>query len=164
MQTATLKKATQELGVSPEDVVFYNKLGNKAFIEINLKLPASPATDGAETAAKIAENHDIETAVKFLAQDNFAVEDGLERIIWLREGAGEKIRLIEVNRNGFPTGRIEAFYFAPFAEVPFKTYLADVTPEEWRQILSGKIPLPEGWTLEESREFLRSEFEVTSVG
>jgi hypothetical protein len=110
------------------------------------------------------ENHDIEKAVKFLAQNNFEVEDGLERIVWLRDGAGEKIRLIEVNRNGFPTGRIEAFYFAPFAEVPFKTYLADITPREWQQILSGEILLPEGWSLENRREFLRSEFEVESVG
>jgi len=112
----------------------------------------------------MTENHKLEKAVRFLAQDNFEVEDGLERIVWLRHGEGDKIRLIEVNRNGFPTGRIEAFYFAPSEEVPFKTYLADVTPEEWQRILSGEIPLPEGWSLEGCREFLRSEFEVASVG
>ncbi len=112
----------------------------------------------------MAENHNIEKAVAFLAKDNFEVEDGLERIVWLRHDAGDKIRLIEVNRNGFPVGRVEAFYFAPSEEVPFKTYLADVTPKEWQQILSGEIQLPEGWTLEGSREFLRSEFEVASVG
>lgn len=111
----------------------------------------------------MTENHDIEKAVKFLAQNNFEVEDGLERIIWLRNGTDKKIRLIEVNRNGFPTGRIEAFYFAPSEEVPFKTYLADITPEEWQQVINGEIPLPEGWSLEDSREFLRSEFEVESV-
>ena len=112
----------------------------------------------------MTENHDIEKAAAFLAKDNFEVEDGLERIVWLRQGAGDKIRLIEVNRNGFPTGRLEAYYFAPSEEVPFKTYLADVTPKEWQKILTGEIPLPEGWSLEGSREFLRSEFEVTSVG
>jgi hypothetical protein len=112
----------------------------------------------------MTENHDIEKAVRFLAQNNFEVEDGLERIIWLRHNAGGKIRLIEVNRNGFPTGRIEAFYFSPSEEVPFKTYLSDITPEEWQQVLRGEISLPEGWSLENSREFLRSEFEVESVG
>lgn len=112
----------------------------------------------------MTENHNLEKAVKFLVNDNFEVEDGLERIVWLRHGAGDKIRLIEVNRNGFPIGRIEAFYFSPSEEVPFKTYLADVTPEEWQQILSGEIPLPDGWSLEGSREFLRSESEVSSVG
>jgi hypothetical protein len=112
----------------------------------------------------MAENHNLEKAVKFLAQNNFEVEDGLELVVWLRRGAGDTIRLIEVNRNGFPTGRIEAFYFAPSEDVPFRTYLADITPKEWQQILSGVIPLPEGWSLEDRREFLRSEFEVASVG
>jgi len=104
----------------------------------------------------MTENHNLEKAVEYLAQNNFEVEDGLERIIWLR-GAGDVIRLIEVNRNGFPTGRIEAFYFAPSEDVPFETYLADITPKEWQQILSGEIPLPEGWSLEDNREFLRLE-------
>jgi hypothetical protein len=113
---------------------------------------------------KMTENHNLEKAVEYLAQNNFEVEDGLERIIWLRRGASDVIRLIEVNRNGFPTGRIEAFYFAPSEDVPFEAYLADITPKEWQQILSGEIPLPEGWSLEDSREFLRSEFEVEHVG
>ena len=159
MQTMTLKKAAEELGLSLEDLVFYRKLGNKAFIEIDLKLPLSQAADH----APINQNHDIEKAVKFLAQNNFEVEDGLDRIVWLKHGAGDEIRLIEVNRNGFPTGRVEAFYFAPSEEVPFEAYLSDITPKEWLKILSGEIPLPEGWSLEESREFLRSEFEVASV-
>jgi hypothetical protein len=112
----------------------------------------------------MTENHNLEKAVRFLAQNNFEVEDGLELVVWLRQGAGDTIRFIEVNRNGFPTGRIEAFYFAPSEDVPFRTYLADITPNEWQQILSGVIPLPEGWSLEGRREFLRSEFEVASVG
>jgi hypothetical protein len=78
-------------------------------------------------SAKMTENHNLEKAVNFLAQNNFEVEDGLERIIWLRHNAGDTIRLIEVNRNGFPAGRVEAFYFAPSEDVPFETYLADIT-------------------------------------
>ncbi len=48
MQTTTLKKATEELGVSLEDFVSYRKQGNKAFIEIDLKLPASGTADSSE--------------------------------------------------------------------------------------------------------------------
>ena len=110
------------------------------------------------------ENHDMEKVVRYLAQDNFEVEDGLERIIWLRHGAGDTIRLIEVNRNGFPMGRVEAFTFAPSGDVPFRVYLADITPGEWQQVLNSEIPLPPGWSLEESKEFLRSEFEFEHVG
>lgn len=113
----------------------------------------------------MAENYDIEKAVEFMVKDNFEVEDGLERIIWLRRGAGDKIRLIEVNRNGIPIGRVEAFYFSPSKEVPFKTYLADITPEEWQQVLNGEIHLPDGWSLENSKEYLRSDIEeFESVG
>lgn len=110
-------------------------------------------------AAKIS----LEEAVNFLAQNNFEVEDGLERIVWLRQSAGEEIRLIEVNRNGFPIGRVEAFYFAPSAEVPFETYLADITPKEWQKILSGEIPLPKNWSLEGSMEFFPPEKETVTL-
>lgn len=48
MQTATLKKATEELGISFEDIVSYRKLGNKAIIEIDLKLPQPEAADNYE--------------------------------------------------------------------------------------------------------------------
>ncbi|MFQ5633442.1 MAG: hypothetical protein ACE5I1_32140 [bacterium] len=113
----------------------------------------------------MAENYDIEKAVAYLAQNNFEVEDGLERIVWLRQGANDEIRLIEVNRNGIPTGRVEVFYFAPSEDVPFETYLSDITPKEWQQVLSGEIPLPKDWVLKNSKEYLRSDFEeFASVG
>jgi hypothetical protein len=48
MQTATLKRVTEKLGISPEDLVFYRTLGNKAFIEIDLKLPALGTADNSE--------------------------------------------------------------------------------------------------------------------
>jgi hypothetical protein len=38
MPTTTLKKATEELGVSLDDIVNYHKQGNKALIEIELKI------------------------------------------------------------------------------------------------------------------------------
>jgi hypothetical protein len=37
MQTATLKEATRELGVSLDDVVRYHRLGSIALIQIDLK-------------------------------------------------------------------------------------------------------------------------------
>lgn len=37
MQIATLKKATEELGVSLDDIVHYQKKGKKAIIEIDLQ-------------------------------------------------------------------------------------------------------------------------------
>ena len=48
MQTATLRKATEDLGISLDDIVFYRTLGNKAIIEFDLKLPSAKAADNSE--------------------------------------------------------------------------------------------------------------------
>lgn len=40
MTTATLKEATEKLGVSLDDMVHYQARGNRAIIEIDLKMPA----------------------------------------------------------------------------------------------------------------------------
>lgn len=48
MQTATLRKATEELGISLDDVVFYRTLGNKAIIEFDFKLPPTKVADNSE--------------------------------------------------------------------------------------------------------------------
>lgn len=45
MQTATLKEAATALGVSLDDVVRYQTLGNRAIIQIDLKLPQPAAVD-----------------------------------------------------------------------------------------------------------------------
>ncbi len=48
MQTATLKEVTAKLGISLDDVVYYHTLSNRAFIQIELNLPPSPAVDYTE--------------------------------------------------------------------------------------------------------------------
>jgi hypothetical protein len=58
------------------------------------------------------------------------------------------VRLIEVSE-GFPrTGRVVPVTFGRSREFPFRSSAALLTPDEWQQVLSGTLPLPEGWTLE----------------
>ena len=95
--------------------------------------------------------------VESLAQLHFEADDGIEQIIWVRSGDEKEIRLIEVNRTALPSESIQVFRFAPSEDVPFPIFIADVRPTEWERIQSGDIPLPEGWSLEEAREFRRSE-------
>ncbi|MBM4464160.1 MAG: response regulator [Chloroflexi bacterium] len=95
--------------------------------------------------------------VESLAQLHFEADDGIEQIIWVRSGDEKEIRLIEVNRTALPTESIQIFRFAPSEDVPFPTFIADIRPTEWERIQSGDIPLPEGWSLEETRVFRRSE-------
>ena len=98
----------------------------------------------------------IEVVVRDLARSHFEIEEGVEQIIWVRDGGGGEIRLIEVNRNTFPTDSVEMFYFAPSDEVPFPIRIADVTPQEWERIRIGRIPLPSGWHLDDVEIFERN--------
>jgi len=84
----------------------------------------------------------IERVANQLARSHFEIEEAIDQIIWLRDGDEHEIRLIEVNRNTFPTGSVEVFYFAPSPDVPFPVRVADVTPQEWKQVQNGRICLP----------------------
>lgn len=45
MTTATIKEAAEKLGVSLDDMVHYQARGNRAIIEIDLKMPAPDNAD-----------------------------------------------------------------------------------------------------------------------
>ncbi len=49
MTTATLKEAAEKLGVSLDDMVHYHAHGNRAIIEIDLKMPAPDNADHLES-------------------------------------------------------------------------------------------------------------------
>jgi len=94
--------------------------------------------------------------VRQLARSHFDLEEGLERIIWVKNGDPEEIRLIEVNRDIIPTGEFYAFYFAPSSTFPLPIHIADVTPEEWTRIQRGEMDLPPGWAIKQFEEFERA--------
>jgi hypothetical protein len=50
MQTATLKEATEKLGVSFNDLVQYQTLGNQAIIQIDLKISQPAKADNFKPA------------------------------------------------------------------------------------------------------------------
>lgn len=50
MQTATLKEATEKLGVSLDDMVYYQTLGNRAIIQIDLNIPLPNKADNSKPA------------------------------------------------------------------------------------------------------------------
>jgi len=97
----------------------------------------------------------VEEVVRQLVQSHFEIENSIDEIVWLRDGEDKEIRLIEINRNTLPTGSVEAFYFAPSKDVPFPVRIADITPQEWKRVRSGNIPLPPGWKLRKIQLFCR---------
>lgn len=100
---------------------------------------------------------EIEKMVRRMALEHFEIEEGIERVIWLKNSGEKEIHLIEVNRNTFPEGKILTFYLGATEEYPLPVRLADITPEEWEKVKSGLIGLPKGWSLDNIEIFEREE-------
>lgn len=66
----------------------------------------------------------------------------------------EPIKLVELNTATVSTGMLEAFRFAPTAEVPYPTVLAELTPEEF-DILLAEERFPPTWDLSRARRYER---------
>ncbi len=98
----------------------------------------------------------IEEIVQRLTRWHFEIEEGIEQIIWFKNGGKNEIRLLEVNRDTFPEDKILVFYHRPTSEYPVPVRLADITPEEWEKVKKGLIPLPAGWSLDEAEIFERN--------
>ncbi len=98
----------------------------------------------------------IESVVRQLVQSHFEIEKSIDEIVWLKDGAHQEIRLIEINRSTLPTRSVEVLYFAPSQDVPFPVRISDVTPREWKQVQHGDIPLPPGWSLQQIQIFQKT--------
>ena len=102
-----------------------------------------------------------DAAARRLIQWHFAVEPELRevyRIVLDDEGSQEEpIRLLEVNAATVPTGSVEPFTFSPTKEIPFRTVIAEITPEELASFRSNPKALPKGWSLSRAERFVRPE-------
>lgn len=100
-------------------------------------------------------------AASRLIQWHFTIEPELSevyRIVLDDEGSqGGPIRLLEVNAATVPTGSIEPFTFSPTKEIPFRTVIAEITPEELASFQSNPESLPKGWSLSRAERFVRPE-------
>jgi len=102
-----------------------------------------------------------DTAARELIAWHFRVEPELQRVFILRSGVDTSpdapIRLLEVNAATPATGSIEPFGFSPTDDVPFRTVIAEITPEEYEQLRSDPSALkhPPGWELPYAEEITR---------
>ena len=103
--------------------------------------------------------HTKDAAARRLIEWHFTVEPELRevyRILTENEGSQEEpIRLLEVNAATVPTGSVEPFAFSPTLEIPFRTVIAEITPEELKSLRSHPETLPEGWNLSRAERFVR---------
>ena len=102
-----------------------------------------------------------DAAARRLIEWHFTVEPELRevyRIVGDNEESGEEpIRLLEVNAATVSTGSVEPFAFSPTEEIPFRTVIAEITPEELESLRRHPETLPEGWNLSRAQRFVRPE-------
>ena len=64
----------------------------------------------------------------------------------------EPIKLLEVTEATMTVGSVMPFGFGATEEIPYRSVVATITPEEMQQIKSLEIPLPSGWDLETAKK------------
>jgi len=105
--------------------------------------------------------HTKDAAARRLIEWHFTVEPELRevyRIVMDNEASQEEpIRLLEVNAATVPTGSVEPFTFSATEEIPFRTVIAEITPEELEALRAHPETLPKGWNLSQAERFVRPE-------
>ena len=100
-----------------------------------------------------------DAAAQRLIEWHFRVEPYLSEVYRIlmddEDSEDEPIRLLEVNSATVPTGTVETFVFAPSKNIPFKVAIAEITPEEFQDLLDRPETLPNGWDLTKAQRFER---------
>jgi hypothetical protein len=106
-------------------------------------LGPGPMPSRDENAKTLAECHlNVEDGILFVFRINGAHENDAD--------ANEPIKLLEVNANTCPTG-IDPIYFNPYtaAGIFYPSVIIEITPKEFEDLKSGKLRLPNRWTIGE---------------
>ena len=101
---------------------------------------------------------DRDSQADWYARRHMEIDGGVDRILYLPTNApAREIRFLEVNRMISETTRPEPIDFGVDigSALSHTLYVLDVTPAQWDAIQNGVMGLPDGWTLEGSRELGR---------
>lgn len=88
----------------------------------------------------------------WLARQHLRFDPRLTQVIYLPSGASDdEVRMLEVNTGLYPgpSDPIAPIETTPAVkDLPFRVWVADVTPDEWKRIQTNPGLLPTGWNLE----------------
>lgn len=88
----------------------------------------------------------------WLARQHLRFDSRLTKVVYLPTGAPEdEVRLLEINTGLYqePGSAIVPIETTPAVrDLPFRVWIADITPDEWEQIQANPGLLPAGWSLE----------------
>jgi len=98
-----------------------------------------------------------EQRIKELVDYWFETDDQLDAVYQFEipdsDDAHATVLLLQVTE-ATPTspGEVVAYGFAPSKDFEFPLALAQVTPDEWKAIQHGELPLPHGWSQNKVRK------------
>ena len=112
-----------------------------------------------QTVARKPFNRD--SMARSYAKRHLKTDPGIREIYYLPADAPElEIRLVEVNEliAERENDRLEPIDFGVDIEgsTGHTLIVLDVTPVQWQRISSNKLPLPDGWSLEGAKHFVRN--------
>lgn len=64
----------------------------------------------------------------------------------------EPIKFLEVSPDTPASGSVMTFTFGGTVDVPYRTTVATITPDEMEQVQRNEIPLPPGWNWDEKQD------------
>jgi hypothetical protein len=89
---------------------------------------------------------------EWLARQHLEFDSRLTEVVYLPAGSPEdQVRLLEVNTGLYPdpANPIVPIETTPaVTDLPFRVWVIDVTPDEWKRIQLNPSILPDGWSLE----------------
>lgn len=95
---------------------------------------------------------------RWYAKQHLKTDPGITSVYYLPNGADEReIRLVEINTlmGERLDGSLEAIDFGidRGESTEHRLVVLDVSANQWKKILQGDIPLPQGWSRENCQEF-----------
>ena len=103
-----------------------------------------------------------EEAVREMVASHYQFDPRIREIIRFlsphEEDPTEPIKVLDVTPDTPLSGRVMAFTFGPYENFPYKMQTADITPEEMEQVRRQEIPLPSGWSLQNSVIYPASDY------
>lgn len=95
---------------------------------------------------------------EWLARQHLGFDSRLTEVVYLPSGSPDnEVRLLEVNTGLYRDAdqTIVAVETTPaIADLPFRVWIADVTPDEWAKLQASPDKLPAGWSLD-ARQIMR---------
>jgi hypothetical protein len=92
-----------------------------------------------------------EDVANLLAEAHRKIDPSIVRIVHItcsdETDSNEPVKLLEVNPDTSPSGIIPIGFGADPPDVPYPSVVIEVTEEEYNQVKSGKLKLPENWNL-----------------